>query len=151
MIAFGVYASYTLGLKRRPPIATLVFFLGVSLSALVTAVPLFIYEMIAGSTYWPSLTGFLALAFVTLGPSLTGQLAYMRGIELIGPGRAGLFPALVPCFGVLLAVIMLNEPFHSYHAVALLLGIGGIYLAERGRQSVVPETNVVSSNVKTTN
>jgi drug/metabolite transporter (DMT)-like permease len=55
----------------------------------------------------------------------------MRGVELIGPGRAGLFVNLVPIFGALLAVLILGEPFTAYHAVGLVLVLGGIWLAER--------------------
>jgi drug/metabolite transporter (DMT)-like permease len=36
----------------------------------------------------------------------------------------------VPIFGPLLAIILLGEPFHLYHAVALMLVLGGITLAE---------------------
>ena len=52
-------------------------------------------------------------------------------IELIGPGRAGLFVNLVPVFAPLLAVLILGEPFGLYHAVALVLVLGGIFIAER--------------------
>jgi drug/metabolite transporter (DMT)-like permease len=59
----------------------------------------------------------------------------MRGVELIGPARAGLFNNLIPVFGALFAVVILGEAFTAYHALALVLGLGGIYLAEsrRGR------------------
>ena len=57
----------------------------------------------------------------------------MRGVELIGPGRAGLFVNLVPVFGAILAVAILGEPFRPYHALALALVLGGIWLAERKR------------------
>jgi drug/metabolite transporter (DMT)-like permease len=50
----------------------------------------------------------------------------MRGVELIGPGRAGLFVNLVPILGALLAVLLLGEPFRAYHALALALVLGGI-------------------------
>src|SRR3954463_11050195 len=77
--------------------------------------------------------GVLILLYVALVPSLLSQMFYMRGVELIGPGRAGLFVNLVPIFGALLAVLLLGEPFRAYHALALALVLGGIWLAERGR------------------
>jgi drug/metabolite transporter (DMT)-like permease len=55
----------------------------------------------------------------------------MRGVELIGPARAGLFVNLVPIFGALLAVVLLGEPFALYHALGLVLVLGGIWLSER--------------------
>ena len=60
------------------------------------------------------------------------QIFYMRGVELIGPGRAGVFVNLVPAFGALMAVVLLGEPFAAYHVVALALVVGGIAIAQRG-------------------
>jgi drug/metabolite transporter (DMT)-like permease len=70
---------------------------------------------------------------VALFPSLLSQIFFMRGVELIGPGRAGLFVNLVPVFGAILAVALLAEPFRLYHAAGLALVLGGIWLAEQGR------------------
>ena len=55
----------------------------------------------------------------------------MRGVELIGPGRAGVFVNLVPVFGAIMAVVILGEPFALYHVLALLLVVGGIAIAQR--------------------
>jgi drug/metabolite transporter (DMT)-like permease len=57
----------------------------------------------------------------------------MRGVELIGPARAGLFVNLVPIWAAILAVVLIGEPFALYHAIALVLVLGGIWLAERNR------------------
>jgi drug/metabolite transporter (DMT)-like permease len=54
----------------------------------------------------------------------------MRGVDLIGPGRAGVFVNLVPVFSAFLGVVVLSEPFHLYHALALALVLGGIWIAE---------------------
>ena len=67
-------------------------------------------------------------------PSFVSQVLFMRSVELVGPGRAGLFVNLVPIFGALLAVLILGELFAVYHAAGLALVLGGIWLAER-RQS----------------
>ena len=71
------------------------------------------------------------LLYAALGPSLIAQVFFMRGVELIGPGRAGIFMNLVPVFGALMAVLLLGEPFATYHAAGLALVLGGIWLAER--------------------
>ena len=70
---------------------------------------------------------------MTLFPSFLAQLFFMHGVEAIGPGRAGVFVNLVPVFSAILAVAILGEPFKFYHAVALVLVLGGIYLSERGK------------------
>ncbi|RYY87407.1 MAG: EamA family transporter, partial [Comamonadaceae bacterium] len=58
------------------------------------------------------------------------QLTFMQAVSLIGPARAGMFMNLVPIFGPLLAVLVLSEPLSPYHAAALALVLGGIYIAE---------------------
>jgi drug/metabolite transporter (DMT)-like permease len=131
LIACIFYAGYTLGLRNRPKVAALTFFAGLAIAAWITSIPFFVAEIAAGYAYWPSLKGWLVLIFVALGPSLASQLTFMRAVELIGPGRAGLFSNLVPVFGALFAVIILHEPFELYHGLALVLGLSGIYLAER--------------------
>jgi drug/metabolite transporter (DMT)-like permease len=37
---------------------------------------------------------------------------------------------MVPIFGTLLSIIILGEAFHLYHAAAMALVLGGIWLAE---------------------
>ena len=76
----------------------------------------------------------LPVLYIALFPSLIAQLFFMRAVELIGPGRAGIFVNLVPVFGAILAVGILAEPFRLYHGAALLLVFGGIWLAEWRRK-----------------
>jgi drug/metabolite transporter (DMT)-like permease len=133
LIACASYAIYTLMLRDRPKIPGFVFFSALACAALLISVPLLIWEIAAGHVIWPDLRGWLILLYVTLLPSLLSQIFFMRGVELIGPGRAGLFVNLVPVFGAILGVGILGEPFRWYHAVGLVLVLGGIWLAERKR------------------
>ena len=103
-----------------------------AVAAFVTSVPLMIWEIASGGFVWPTPRGLLALAYVALGPAFAAQMSFMRGVELIGPGRAGVFVNLVPVFGAIMAVALLGEPFAAYHVVALALVIGGIAVAQRG-------------------
>ena len=75
------------------------------------------------------------MAYVALGPAFASQMLYMRGVELIGPGRAGVFVNLVPVFGAIMAVVLLGEPFEAYHVVALILVVGGIAVAQTGARA----------------
>lgn len=131
IVACLFYAGYTLGLRDRPSVPGLVFFAAMASAAVLTSLPLIAWEIAAGAVQWPTPKGWLVLAYVSLGPSLLAQIFFMRGVELIGPGRAGLFANLVPVFGAVLAASILGEAFASYHAVALALVLGGIWLAEQ--------------------
>ena len=93
--------------------------------------PLLAIEVGIGQYHAPTLRGWAILAFTIIGPSILSQLAFMRAIELIGPGRAGVFVNLVPVFAPILAVLIVGEPFGLHHALALALVLGGIFIAER--------------------
>jgi len=51
--------------------------------------------------------------------------------------RAGVFVNLVPVFASIMAVLFLNESFELYHALALKLVLGGIWLSEIGKAEKV--------------
>lgn len=133
LAACGLYAGYTVALRSKPVIPGLVFFAALAGVALLTSLPLVAYEVATGRVTWPTPRGWLIVLYVGLFPSFVSQVLFMRAVELIVPGRAGLFVNLVPIFGALLAVLILGEAFAAYHAVGLTLVLGGIWLAERGR------------------
>lgn len=131
LLACLLYAGYSVALAGRPKVSGLSFFTAVALSALVTSLPPLAAEWALGHTIWPTPKGWAIVLFVALGPSLLAQLAFMRGVELIGPNRAGLFVNLVPIFGAGLAILLVGEPFRWHEGLALALVIGGIAIAER--------------------
>ena len=128
-----LYSAYTVGLRRRPAVSALAFFTVMAATAFVTAIPLVVAEAALGRFQAPTPAGWLIVVLVALFPSFIAQLSFMKGVELIGPGRAGVFVNLVPVFAAILAVSVLEEPFESFHAVALALVLGGIWLSERAK------------------
>jgi drug/metabolite transporter (DMT)-like permease len=132
LIACLLYAGYTLGLRERPRVSPLGLLAGMAIAAFASSLPLFVGEVAVGDFIWPTRAGLLLLLlYAALGPAFVAQLFYMRGVELIGPGRAGAFVNLVPAFGALMAVGLLGEPFAAYHVVALVLVVGGVAIAQR--------------------
>lgn len=130
LLACFLYGFYTLALRNRPKVPQLVLFAMLAFLAFFLSLPLLAIEVASGSAQWPTLEGWLILAFIIVFPSFLSQLAYMRGVELIGPGRASLFTNFVPIFGALFGVVILDEPFGIYHLVALFLVVAGILVAE---------------------
>jgi drug/metabolite transporter (DMT)-like permease len=126
------YAFYTLALRQRPNMPGVAFFTLLALISAITSVPLLVAEWALYGLKMPTLQGWLVTLYVAIFPSCLAQLFYVRGVDLIGPGRAGVFVNLVPVFAAVLAVLLLSEPFAVFHAVALALVIGGIWLAQRG-------------------
>ena len=73
------------------------------------------------------------MLYAGIFPSLLSQVLYVRGVEMIGANRAGLFINAIPVFGTLLSVLLVGETLHLFHILALLLVLGGIAIAEWGR------------------
>lgn len=131
LLACVLYAGYTLGLRSRPVVPPLVFFSAVAGVAALASLPLLAAEVATGHFFWPTLQGWLILTYVGLLPSFVSQILFIRAVELIGPARASVFLNLNPVFGPALAVWVLSEPVGAYHAVALVMVLGGIWIAER--------------------
>ncbi len=131
ILACLFYAGYTVAVRNRPSMPPLVFFSVAASFACLISLPLLGVEIALGQYHAPTPTGWIILAFTVVGPSMLSQLSFMRAIELIGPGRAGVFVNLVPVFAPILAVLIVGEPFGLHHALALALVLGGIFIAER--------------------
>ncbi|MFE1599776.1 DMT family transporter [Methylobacterium sp. ID0610] len=131
LVACLLYAGYTVALRARPAVSGLTFFAAMAIAAFLTSLPLLVVEWRSGGLIWPTPAGWMIVAYVGLGPSLVSQLCFLRGVELIGPNRAGLFVNLLPVFGAFLAVALVGEPFRPDNAAALALVLSGIFIAER--------------------
>ena len=131
LVACLFYAYYALALRYRPAVSSIGFLAGMSLAAFITSIPPFLWEAAHVGLVLPGLKGWAVVLYASVGVAFVSQLLFMRGVQLIGPGRAGVFVNLVPVFGALMAVGLLGEPLAAYHLVALALVIGGIVLAQR--------------------
>jgi drug/metabolite transporter (DMT)-like permease len=129
--AVASYAFYTALLRRRPPVHPLSFLVASFALGTLVLVPFYLWELAAGRHVVAGLPAFAAIGYVAVFPSFLAYLAYNRGVELIGPGRAGQYIHLMQVFGTLLAVTLLGERFHSFHAAGIGLIGAGLVLAQR--------------------
>ncbi|MEI3853143.1 MULTISPECIES: DMT family transporter [Ensifer] len=133
IIACVVYAGYTVALRYKPTMHWQSFIAAPAFGALLSALPLLFWEIGTGTAIAPDATGWIIVLYAAIFPSLMSQVLYVRGVEMIGANRAGLFINAIPVFGTLLSVLLIGETFHLFHLVALLLVLGGIAIAEKGR------------------
>ncbi len=132
LFACTLYAAYTVALRNRPAMPGAVFFTLLALFATLTALPPAIGEALLVENYTaPTLRGWLAVLYIAIFPSCLSQLFFLRGVDAIGPGRAGVFINLVPVFASILAVLLLGQDFAWYHGAALVLVLAGVWLAQR--------------------
>lgn len=135
LIAVVGYAAYTVMLRFRPAVHWMSLMIVMTGAAFLTSLPFVAGEFAGGAGIVPDAQGWGTIAYTAIFPSILSQIFYIRGVELIGPNRAGLFINLVPISGTLLAILLLGEDFFAFHAAALALVLGGIALAEWGGQS----------------
>ena len=79
----------------------------------------------------PSVTVFVALAFVALGPSILAYRCWGLGVAAVGPAVAGFFGNLTPLFAALLSALWLGQPPQAYHALAFAFIVAGIAVSNR--------------------
>ena len=130
IFACSFYAMYTVGLKSRPKISGMVMLAYFSVAAFLMTIPLMIFESLIYGTLMPGVKGFAIVFYIAIVPSFLSQIFFMRGVDLIGPGSAGLYANLVPIFSAIMAVLLLSEEFAFFHLAAMLLVFGGIALFE---------------------
>jgi drug/metabolite transporter (DMT)-like permease len=130
LLAVLLYSGYTVALRFRPAINWQSLMTVMTFFAFLTAIPFTIWEWQSGALIPPDLTGTMVVLYTAILPSLAAQVLFIKGVEFIGANRAGLFINAVPIFGTLLAVALLGEDFRPYHAIALVLVLGGIWIAE---------------------
>ena len=131
MLAVLSYGLYTVGLRWKPKLHWLSLMAALAVVALFGSIPFTAFEAASGRLILPDLQGWLVVLYAGTVASIMSQALYIRGNELIGGNRAGLFINLVPIFGTVFAIAILGEAFVLYQLIALSLVLGGIALAER--------------------
>jgi len=138
LVAVIVYAGYTIALRCKPEIHWQSLLTVLCAAAFVATIPFVIAEFMAGTIIVPDATGWGVVLYTVLFPSIIAQALYIKGVSMIGANRAGMFINMVPVSGALLSLAVLGEDFQAYHAVALLMVLGGIWLSEHsGRKTFV--------------
>lgn len=130
-IAVIGYGMYSVGLRKRPAIHPMSFIFVTFLTGVICLSPVYLYEHQFIRTIQFDVATAMAVAYVGIFPSIVSYLCYNRGVELVGPSRAGMFIHLMPVFGSIMAILFLGETLHLYHILGII-GIGcGIYLTTR--------------------
>src|SRR5690606_19529917 len=115
LFAMAITAVYTAYLRLRPEIHWITFLFTMFLASGLFNLPLVLIEMfVFGQFVQPTLFTVLAIAYVSIFPSILSYLCFTRGVELIGGVRAGIFMHLIPLFGALMAIGLLGEPLAAF-------------------------------------
>ncbi len=136
LLAYLSWALYAVLLRQAPkdldPRVMIVVLLGLGS---LFGLPLFLLEHFAfRPTHldWVSVGSIAALALTN---SVAAVFLWNRAVKLLGPGRAGPYMHLIPAYGVVMAIALLDETLHLYHIVGLCLIGVGIYYSTLSRGS----------------
>jgi drug/metabolite transporter (DMT)-like permease len=132
LINMVLWAVYSASLRWRPKIHPVSFMFMFCLISGIAMLPLMAWEHSTGFVLQPTLLTFSSIAFVTVFSTIVAFASWTRGVELIGPNRAGVFLHLIPIFSALLTGALLGEPLMGYHVVGFVLILAGVWCAARG-------------------
>jgi drug/metabolite transporter (DMT)-like permease len=131
LAAIVCYAFYTALLRLRPPVHGLSFACATFAGGALMLLPFYLAETLFVQAMPVSTTAALAVGYVAFFASVLAYLAFNRVVELLGANTAGLAVHLVPVFGTLLAVLLLDERLHAYHGLGIGLIAIALWLATR--------------------
>ena len=117
--------------RKRPEINDILLMTIFSYIAFVGSLPGLIIEITNYSFFFPTVKGLIILSVIIIFPSLLAQILFMKGVKIVGPSLSGLYTNLVPLFTSVLAIIVLDEDFHIYHLISLIVIFLGIYIFDR--------------------
>jgi len=132
-LAVVSYAGYSAVLRMRPPIHPLSFLLVTFIIGSMMLLPIYLWEISTLRRIHLNWQSLIAMIYVAVFPSIISYLCYNRGVELVGANRAGLFIHLMPVFGSIMAILILDECLQWFHVVGIALITTGIILTTRER------------------
>ena len=132
-----VWAAYTVALRWRPAgLHESSFTIALFLVGAASCLPLYLWEMSAGTHMRVSAGTVGGLVHLALFPSILAYQCWSYAVPRVGAGVAGAFSNLTPVFGTLWAALFLDEALRVWHVAGLALVFTGIAIATRARRPV---------------
>jgi drug/metabolite transporter (DMT)-like permease len=133
LLAVVIWAFYTAYLTRRPRLHAMTFAAVTYAIAALINLPMSAIELAGGAVLKLTPETGLAILYVAIFPSLVAYLCYNRGVEIIGPAKAGIYMNLVPLLAALFGIVFLGEQPALYHAAGFAFILLGVALVSRGK------------------
>ena len=133
MLSWAIYSA--LLRKKNHPISQLATLEIIIICGFIFLTPIYFIEMSLGNKIVLELPFILTLSYVVLFPGIFAFLFWIKGIDIIGANRAGVFLHLMTIFGALMAIIILGEKFMFYHFLGAIFIIAGITLSNKVKKN----------------
>ena len=128
IIAVSAYGLYSAMLRRRPAIHPLSFLSTTFFLGAAGLFPLYLAELANTGLFALNQDIVFSVLYVAIFPSIAAYFCWNKGVDLVGPNRAGLFINLIPAFASLLSVWLLGESIQLFHIGGMALILGGMAL-----------------------
>ncbi len=139
LVAAISFAIYSILLKNSAlqQLSSLALFGMIALSGALVLLPPSILEFLDGGPVPDSAADWWKIAGMVLFASLAAFFCFQHAVRVFGPATAGITLYLMPPVSIVMAVIFLGERFEPYHALGIVLVLGGVVLASlKGRKRV---------------
>ena len=129
MFAWALYSA--LLKKKTYEISQITLLEVVIITGLFFLIPIYVLEMNLGNPIIIGKPFILTLSYVVLFPGLASFFFWIKGIDIVGANRAGVFLHLMPVFSSIMAIILFDEKFMIYHLLGAIFIIAGITLSNK--------------------
>ncbi|WP_425107458.1 DMT family transporter [Ancylobacter sp.] len=135
-VAAVAWAIYSLMLRQGPlsQLGGQTAFAANAIAGTLLLAPLALWEAASGAATPWTLEAWGSIAFLAIFPSVLAFGLFQYAIKVAGAPVTANVLYLMPVYGVLLAVLLLGEELHLYHAAGFVLILGGVILATRRRE-----------------
>lgn len=132
MVGLTFWAVYTVLIRWRPTRLPLRVFLAVTMGlGALFHLPLVAWEVSSQGGFAVSAATVASILYFAIFASVLSYLIWNKAVAVIGPGRTGMYMYLMPFFGAVLGVGLLDEDFFLYHLGGIALILAGITLVNR--------------------
>ena len=132
------WALYTIGCRRTMDrFSPLTVTWTTLMMSLLFEIPLLAmnHKMLVAGVDTVPLSGWVALVYVMIFATALGQMAWLYGVDGVGPSRAGIFGNLVPVSALFFSFVILGEPVGGREIGGVGLILLGVWLVNQRAQA----------------
>ena len=137
-VATIAFALYTVIYPKRPNVHPASLLTACVLLGLIFLTPFFIWETITVGYVPLRIETFGGVAYLAIISTAVAYMSYNQAVENIGANKAGLVSYLLPIFGSILAILILDEIFQVFHGIGFALILAGVLVAARAKSRQSP-------------
>jgi len=129
------YAVNAIISRRRPPLDVVLFAACTLTASALMTLPPALLSGIAAPAAWISRAGLAVLALAVIGTAVPTVIMF-RLVSAAGPSFLALINYLIPVYGLLVGMAVLDESVAPHAIAALVVILAGVMLSERARRPV---------------